>query len=298
VGGNPLDTTSIYGLIHAMERRGGIWYAKGGTGALISALVSLAKRHGVVFHNNSYVSEFETDSEGKITALGIGSQKATEKSPCDLAVWGADPQLAYNILGTKRTSLLERIRARTVTSSMGLFVLYFKTKKSYSEVAHHSIILSKRWHGLLKDVFKGKTLPKDPSLYLHRPAATETDLVSENQGDLFYVLAPVPHLGNFSNWQAELPTFQKQVLDILQEQVLPDLHSNLEFAESIDPRYFRDTLHSTLGAGFSIAPTLTQSAWFRFHNRSDFAPNLYFCGAGVHPGGGLHGVITSAKIFE
>lgn len=322
VGGNPLTTTSIYGLIHAMERRGGIWFTKGGTGALISELVALAKRHGVLFHCNSFVSNLKTDSEGRVTALGINNNYSTRNeinyeknceknieqnlklnsgiswSPCDVAVWGADPQLAYKILGASRTSWVERLRAKTVKSSMGLFVLYFKTKKTYPAVAHHTIILSKRWHGLLYDVFEGKKLPKDPSLYLHRPTATDKSLEAETEGDIFYVLAPVPHLGNFNEWENEISIFKTEVLKILEERVLPELIANLEFAEAVDPRYFHNSLHSTLGAGFSIAPTLTQSAWFRFHNRSDLVSNLYFCGAGVHPGGGVPGVVTSAKIIE
>jgi phytoene desaturase len=122
--------------------------------------------------------------------------------------------------------------------------------------------------------------------------------MSASDGELFYVLAPVPHLGNYNDWNADLTRFTKTVIDILSERVLPGLSAELSFAESIDPRYFRDTLLSPLGAGFSIAPLLSQSAWFRFHNRMDKIPNLYLCGAGVHPGGGLPGVVTSAKIVE
>jgi len=216
----------------------------------------------------------------------------------DLAVWGGDPAGVYRILGQTRTSLLERLRLKTAQSSMGLFVLYFKTRRAYSAVPHHSIILSHRWHALLRDIFRGSKLPADPSLYLHRPAATDPGAAPRSGGDLFYVLAPVPHLGNFDSWQREARPFRERVIDILEARVLPGLRDNLELAESVDPRYFRDTLASPLGAGFSIAPLLSQSAWFRFHNRADAVPNLYLCGAGVHPGGGLPGVVTSAKVIE
>ena len=149
----------------------------------------------------------------------------------------------------------------------------------------------------MRDIFKGKTLPKDPSLYLHRPAATDPSMALSD-GELYYVLAPVPHLGNFDEWNSELSRFTNTVVEILSERVLPGLSTDLNFAESVDPRYFRDTLSSPLGAGFSIAPLLSQSAWLRFHNRMDRIPNLYLCGAGVHPGGGLPGVVTSAKVIE
>jgi len=298
VGGNPITTTAIYGLIHAMERRGGIWFAKGGTGALVAALIELGRRHGIQFTFGARVTEVKNSAAGRVTAVGVERHGVKETCPCDLLIWGGDPEVLYWTLGEARTSLLERVRAKTVKSSMGLFVLYFKTSKRYADVAHHSIVLSKRWHGLLREVFHGTALPPDPSLYLHRPCATDPALLAEQRGDLFYVLAPVPHLGNFSGWEAQETAFRNRVIEILEERVLPGLSSALDFATAVDPRYFRDVLQSPLGAGFSIAPLLSQSAWFRFHNRSDRLANLYLCGAGVHPGGGLPGVVTSAKLVE
>jgi len=297
VGGNPLTTTAIYGLIHAMERRGGIWFAKGGTGQLIRQLVNLATRQGVRFHFGCRVVGFTTDPDSRLTSVSYVHDSQRRSIGCDLGVWGGDPQVAYGLLGAERLSLTERARSKTVTSSMGLYVLYFRTKRHYQDVAHHTIILSERWEGLLKDIFGGKKLPFDPSLYLHRPATTDRDLERE-EGDSFYVLAPVPHLGLFNSWQQSSEHFKEVVLKILEERVLPDVRGELLFAEAVDPRYFKDTLHSPLGAGFSIAPILSQSAWFRFHNQSDKVRNLYLCGAGVHPGGGLPGVVTSAKVVE
>ena len=297
VGGNPLDTTSIYGLIHAMERKGGIWFAQGGTSALIMQLVELGMRNGVRFHFDHKVASLSHDSLGRVTSVEAAHRGERVSVPCDLAVWGGDPRTLYSILARERVSLAERLRSRTAKSSMGLYVLYFKTKRSYPGVAHHTIVLSQRWEGLLKDIFKGQQLPKDPSLYLHRPAATDPSM-QVSDGELFYVLAPVPHLGNYDGWKVDESQFKETVISTLQERVLPGLASELVWGQSVDPRYFRDELMSPLGAGFSIAPLLSQSAWLRFHNRMDKVNNLYLCGAGVHPGGGLPGVVTSAKIVE
>jgi len=297
VGGNPLSTTAIYGLIHAMERKGGIWFAEGGTSALVAELVSLATRHGVRFRYGARVNGSSFDQSGRLTSFRFEEHGVAHEIPCDLGVWGGDPQVLYRLLGSKRLSLLERIRLRTVKSSMGLYVLYFKTKRPYPDVAHHTIVLSNRWEELLQEIFNGSQLPPDPSLYLHRPAATDPSYRSDN-GDLFYVLAPVPHLDNFSDWHLEEPQFRAVVTSILEQRALRGLSANLEFASSIDPRYFKETLLSPRGAGFSIAPLLRQSAWFRFHNRMDTIGNLFLCGAGVHPGGGLPGVLTSAKVIE
>lgn len=297
VGGSPLTTTSIYGLIHAMERKGGIWFAKGGTRKLVQELVALAERSGVRFRFDARVTGVVTSPAGQLEALEYADKGGRRSLPCDMCVWGGDPVKAYELLGSARLSLVERMRARTVQSSMGLYVLYFKTTKRYPDIAHHTIILSKRWEGLLKDIFGGSTLPPDPSLYLHRPATTDPSFELPD-GDLFYVLAPVPHLGNFSAWESQELEFKRTVLSALGERVIPDILDTVDFAESVDPRYFSNALHSHLGAGFSIAPTLRQSAWFRFHNRADKVPHFFLCGAGVHPGGGLPGVITSAKIVE
>jgi phytoene desaturase len=297
VGGNPLTTTAIYGLIHAMERRGGIWFAKGGTGQLIRQLVNLATRNGVRFHFGCRVTGFTTDRSNRLTAVSYVRHSQRHSLGCELGVWGGDPQGAYRLLGSDRLSVIEKVRSRTVRSSMGLYVLYFRAKRRYPDVAHHTIVLSERWEGLLKEIFAGTKLPADPSLYLHRPATTDPDF-EKGDGDSFYVLAPVPHLGLFNSWEQSEERFREVVLKILEERVLPDVRAELLFAESVDPRYFKNTLHSPLGAGFSIAPILSQSAWFRFHNQSDKVQNLYLCGAGVHPGGGLPGVVTSAKVVE
>lgn len=297
VGGNPLDTTAIYGLIHAMERKGGIWFARGGTSALIDQLVSLGERQGIEFLYNRKALGFSYTDTGEVSGVLTEGRDGRRTLPCDVAVWGGDPRSLYGALGREKLSLVERLRAKTARSSMGLYVLYFKTRKAYPDVAHHTIVLSPRWEELLREIFAGDRLPADPSLYLHRPAATDPSM-RRGEGDVFYVLAPVPHLGNYDQWNFDEPRFRSSVLSILEQRVLPELGAELQFAESVDPRYFRDALHSPLGAGFSIAPLLSQSAWFRFHNRMDKIGNLYLSGAGVHPGGGLPGVVTSAKVVE
>jgi len=280
-----------------MERKGGIWFAQGGTRKLVQELVALAKRSGIRFRFDARVTGVVTGLAGRLEALEYEERGDKRSLPCDVCVWGGDPIKAYGLLGPERLSLVERLRAKTAQSSMGLYVLYFKTTKRYPDVAHHTIILSRRWEGLLKEIFGGSNLPPDPSLYLHRPATTDPGFELPD-GDLFYVLAPVPHLGNFSAWESQELEFKRTVLSVLGERVLPGILDTVDFAESVDPRYFGSALHSHLGAGFSIAPTLRQSAWFRFHNRSDKVPNFFLCGAGVHPGGGLPGVVTSAKVVE
>ena len=181
--------------------------------------------------------------------------------------------------------------------SMGLFVIFFGTKKKYPKVEHHTIWMGKRFKGLLKEIFEGDTLPKDFSLYLHRPTATDTSMAPKNC-DCFYVLSPVPNLKSKINWNVQAESYKKKVLKALEKTLLPDLFNNLTTCFYMTPEDFRDDYLSFMGSGFSISPIFTQSAWFRFNNKSEDFKNLFFVGAGTHPGAGVPGVISSSKVLE
>ncbi len=186
--------------------------------------------------------------------------------------------------------------------SMSLVVIYFGTDRLYRDngdatLAHHNIILGPRYKDLLDDIFNKKTLADDFSLYLHMPTLTDPSLAPEGH-EAFYVLAPVPHLGGDIDWNTMARPYRDRIMSFLEEHYLPDLSKHIVSEHMIDPRHFRDELSSYLGSAFSVEPVLTQSAWFRPHNRSEEVPNLYFVGAGTHPGAGLPGVLSSAKIAD
>ncbi len=296
VGGNPFDTTSIYALIHYLEREYGVHYALGGTGAIVAGLGRLITELGGRLHLNAEVDEILT--EGR-RATGIRLKDGTRHS-ADAVVNNGDVAFTYNRLlpKTARTALA-RWRLNSMDYSMSLFVIYFGTKVQYRAhgLAHHNILLGPRYKGLLTDVYKRKVLADDFSLYLHMPTLTDPSLAPPGH-EAFYVLAPVPHLGADIDWAKMAPLYRDRVLAFLEERYLPGLRENIVALHHIDPRHFRDTLNSHLGAAFSMQPLLTQSAWFRPHNRADEFDNLYFVGAGTHPGAGLPGVLSSAKIAD
>jgi phytoene desaturase len=183
--------------------------------------------------------------------------------------------------------------------SMSLFVIYFGTKRRYLDAGlkHHNIILGKRYKGLLNDIFTRKKLSEDFSLYLHVPTLTDRTIAPEGcEG--FYVLSPVPHLGSGIDWNKAAKPYRDKIMNFLEENYLPGLQENIIAEHCIDPLHFQNTLNSYLGSAFSVEPILTQSAWFRPHNRSEDFDNLYIVGAGTHPGAGLPGVLSSAKIAE
>ena len=181
--------------------------------------------------------------------------------------------------------------------SMGLYVLYFGTKKLYPDIAHHSIWMGPRFREHLADIFDRKHLADDFSLYLHRPTATDTSFAPEGC-ESFYVLCPVPNLQGNVDWSVQGEKLRDKILEALESTILPDLSEVIEEVFWMTPEDFANDYRSMHGAGFSIAPRLTQSAYFRYHNRDSSLKNLYFVGAGTHPGAGLPGVVSSAKVVE
>lgn len=217
----------------------------------------------------------------------------------DVVVANADPAYVYHSLlpGLMRRRRWTRRKLSRLDYSMGLYVLYLGARKRWDEVAHHTIILGDAYRDTLRDIFDRKILPTEPSLYLHRPTATDPNMAPSGH-DALYALLPVPNLQGNVEWTWAEPQLRARVLDILENSVLPGLRKYLDIAFSMTPKHFLDRYHSPHGSGFSIQPTLTQSAWFRFHNRSEELDGLYFVGAGTHPGAGIPGVLSSAKVVE
>jgi phytoene desaturase len=296
VGGNPFDTTSIYAMIHYLEREWGIHYAMGGTGAIVQALGKLIEELGGRIHLNAPVAEILV--EGR-KAKGIRLENGTLYT-ADHVISNADVAWTYmNLIPSQKRKRNSDNRYKRMRYSMSLFVIYFGTKRQYRDgtLAHHNIILGERYKGLLTDIFKKKHLSQDFSLYLHMPTLTDPSLAPEGC-ESFYVLSPVPHLGADVDWQTAAKPYRDAIMQFLEDNYLPDLQQNIVVEHHIDPLHFQNTLNSYLGSAFSVEPILTQSAWFRPHNRSEDFDNLYFVGAGTHPGAGLPGVLSSSKIAE
>jgi phytoene desaturase len=294
IGGNPFDSSSIYAMIHYLEREWGVHFAMGGTGAIIRALVKLLGELGGTLQLNSEVAEITTRGR---RATGVRLADGSTHS-AEVVVSNAEVAHTYLQLLPPRRSWIQW-RVRTMKYSMSLFVIYFGTKRRYldSGLAHHNIILSERYRGLLDDIFRRKVLAADFSLYLHMPTITDPSLAPPGC-ELFYVLSPVPHLGSGIDWKQAAKPYRDRIMTFLEENYLPDLQQNIVAEHHIDPLHFQTVLNSHLGSAFSVQPVLPQSAWFRPHNRSEDFDNLYFVGAGTHPGAGLPGVLSSSIIAD
>ena len=292
VGGNPFATSSIYTLIHALERKWGVWFPRGGTGALIQGMVKLFEDIGGKIELNARVAAIDT-SGNRVTGVRLEDGRAFA---AQAVASNADVVHTYaKLLGQHPRGPAQAKTLAGKRHSNSLFVLYFGLNHHHSQLQHHTVCFGPRYQPLIKEIFNGKTLAEDFSLYLHAPCGTDPSLAPPGCGS-HYVLAPVPHLGNADiDWDVEGPRYRDRILAYLEERYMPGLRSQLVTSRFFTPFDFRDQLNAHVGSAFSLEPILTQSAWFRPHNRDADLANLYLVGAGTHPGAGVPGVVGSAK---
>jgi phytoene desaturase len=294
VGGNPFDTTSIYALIHYLEREWGVFFCMGGTGTLIKELEALMIRQGISIRCNTDIEQILVE-KGRTSGVRTTSGEIISS---DRVICNADTPAVYDeLLSAQPKRRKKAIPDKLTRYSMGLYVLFFGTRKKYDSIAHHTIWMGKRYRALLADIFSSKILADDFSLYLHRPTATDPTFAPDGC-DSFYVLCPVPNLQGNVNWDVQGPALQERIITALNRTIMPELKETITDAFWMSPREFKSNYRAKHGAGFSIAPIFAQSAWFRYHNQDPHIDNLFFTGAGTHPGAGMPGVLSSAKVVE
>jgi phytoene desaturase len=294
VGGSPFQTTSIYGLIHYLERLHGVHFAMGGTGSIVRELVRLLRDGGADLRFGATVSRIIVEQD---RAAGVTLDDGTELR-ANVVISNADPlHLFSKMLPQENAKVTARLKTRFARLSMGLYVLYFGTKKTYPGVAHHTIWFGERFRGLLDDIYRRNILADDFSLYVHRPTATDPSFAPAGC-DSFYVLCPVPNLNADINWDTEGQLLRDRIVTALDKTMLPGLKDTITADFWMTPADFETRYLSHKGTGFSLAPHFTQSAWFRFHNQAEGPAGLYLVGAGTHPGAGMPGVLCSAKVID
>ena len=295
VGGNPFTTTSIYTLILFLEKKWGIHYSMGGTGSVVKALEKLMHEENIKIIKSAEVTEIISNDD-RVKGVKINNSEIIE---CDYIVCNSDPPNVYqNLIKSKNDyNFLFKQKMKRMDYSMGLFVYYFGSKKQYKDVAHHTIYFGNSYEKHLDKIFEKKILSDDISYYLHRPSATDPNMAPSGQ-DAFYVLVPVPNNLSNINWSNEGEKFKNLILEKMDSSVLPGIKNNVTSDFYLTPDYFEKDLATLHGSGFSIQPKFSQSAYFRFHNQSEIFKNLYFVGAGTHPGAGMPGVLSSAKVLD
>ena len=295
VGGNPFTTTSIYGLILYLEKKWGIHYSMGGTGNIIKGFEKLMNEVGIKVIKGNEVKKIISKNT-KITGVQLNNDNTIN---ADIVICNADPPAVYEKLldGNSNNSFLFNWKKKRMEYSMGLFVYYFGTKKIYENVEHHTIKFGNKYKEHLDDIFDKKKLNEDISYYLHRPSATDKSMAPEGN-DCFYVLVPVPNNQSGIDWNTEGEKMKSLIINKMEKDLMPNLKENIVEDFYLTPDYFEKDLNTKFGSGFSIQPKFTQSAYFRFHNKSEIYDGLYFVGAGTHPGAGVPGVLSSAKVLD
>ncbi|WP_324808994.1 phytoene desaturase [Sphingomonas sp. LY29] len=291
VGGNPMTCSSIYALIHKLERDGGVWFAMGGTNKLIAGMVALFERIGGVLRLNDPAVAIEVEN-GKARAVRT---KSGWRGEADAVASNGDVVASYGLIegdarGPAQVKALKRKRY-----SPSLFVLHFGLEGTFPDIPHHMILFGPRYRELLGDIYDRGVVADDPALYLHHPTRTDPSMAPEGCST-FYALAPVPHLGKAKvDWEKEGEAYADTIIDTIAERLIPDIRGRIRTRFHYAPNDFQSDLFAHLGSAFSLEPVLWQSAWFRTHNRDDKISNLYFVGAGTHPGAGIPGVVGSAE---
>ena len=292
VGGNPFTTTSIYGLILYLEKKWGIHYSMGGTGQIVNGLEKLMLEEKINIIKGKEVKKLITKNK-KITSVKLNDGSEIK---ADNVICNADPPAVYSNLISEKLSTFFKWKMKRMEYSMGLFVYYFGTKIKYENVEHHTIKFGEKYEEHLNDIFNNKKLNNDISYYLHRPTASDQSMAPMGN-DCFYVLVPVPNNQSGINWGEKGEVLKNLVIEKM-EDLMPNLRENIMEDFYLTPDYFENELNTKFGSGFSIQPKFTQSAYFRFHNKSEIYDGLYFVGAGTHPGAGVPGVLSSAKVLD
>jgi len=294
IGASPIDTPAFYTLIAQFEREWGLYYSMGGTYKIVEAFDSLFRENQGQVHLETEVKEISFTGK---KADGIVLENG-EKVPADIVVCNSDLSFTYlNLIPKNKRLRMLNWRLKSMNYSISLFVYYFGTKKRYTDSAlkHHNMMMVEDYRRYMRKLFHGKSIPEGLFLYLHMPTRTDPSIAPEGK-ELFYVLALVPNLRVKADWKSVGPEYRDRIIDFLEEKYLPGLRENIEVDHYIDPFHFRDTLNSHKGAGFATTPVLTQTAYLRPLNKSKRYDDLYFVGAGTHPGAGVPAVISSGKI--
>jgi len=301
LGGSPFRAPSIFLMIPFLEKEGGVWYANGGMYSLVKGIAQLFQDIGGEIRLNTSALRIEVSRHGtsRPKATGVLVQNTQDQTktniPADIVVSNADVGHTYGrLLGNVKRRRWTNSRLKRIHHSMSCFLLYLGVRKKYPKLSHHTIILGPRYKGLVQDIFDRKILAEDFSMYLHVPSRTEPAMAPDG-GESIYILVPVPNLASGVDWKSTTDSMTDRVITALEKWGLEDLRASIEVQHVFTPDEFESEYNSTLGNAFGIEPRITQTAWFRPHNRSEDIDGLYLVGAGTHPGAGVPGVVLSAS---
>lgn len=293
IGGNPFVSPAVYLMIPYLERKQGVWYTQGGMYSVVRAMAEAFVQAG-----GEILADHPAERIRVERGRAVGVEARGRFFPADAVVSNADLAHTYaDLIAPEHRRRWTARRLERLDHTMGCFLLFLGVRRTYPHLAHHTLILAERYRGLLRDIFDRKILPGDFSLYLHAPTRTDPGMAPPGCESLM-VLAPVANLASGIDWEREKERFAARLLEFLENWGLTGLRAHLDVFRIYTPLDFRADLNATRGNAFGLVPSLSQTGWFRPHNRSEDVGRLYFAGAGTHPGAGVPGVLLSAEAVE
>ncbi|HLR92730.1 MAG TPA: phytoene desaturase family protein, partial [Atopostipes sp.] len=294
IGIAPNSGPSLYNMIPMMELLYGIWHIEGGMYSMAKGMARLFEELGGQIHLNSNVEEVIIENK-KATGIRVNGQEI----PADYTVVNADfPYAMTNLIpDEKNRGKYTDQKVDNMDYSCSCFILYLGVDKEYPTDSVHNFYMAEDFDKNIADIFETGTPPDDPSIYVFNVSKADETLAPDGK-QAFYALIPVPDLSLYNEWTEEnVQKYRDRVLEVLSQfEPFQDLSDHIDFERIYTPKMFEEHFNAYNGATFGLRPTLFQSAYFRPHNKFDYADNLYFCGSSVHPGAGVPTVLQSAKL--
>ncbi len=290
IGGDPDRVPAIYSALAYLQLADGGWYTEGGVYSLVEAMARLIARGGGRIVTGDGVAGI-VHRGGRAVAVRTD---AGLEIPADLVIHNGDVTARDRLLPDAPDRLPWRLRPLRTT--MSAYLLYLGTDRRFEKLLHHTLIVGDDYHGFIREVTRKRTLPSSLSVYVHAPTRTEAAMAPPG-GDSIAVLLPVPNLRSGDDWRRVEPEMRERLLDWLEGPAgLTGLRSSIVAEHAWSPLTFRDDLGAPDGNAFAVEPSLQQSAYFRQPNRDRVIGNLYYVGAGTHPGAGLPGTLLTAEV--
>ena len=292
LGLSPYEAPATYSLLQYTELGDGVWFPRGGLYRTVETLVEIAAGLGTRFEFGTPVARINVAggrAEGVTLENGI-----TVKA--DVVVANADLPYVYSSL-LPDDSTAARLSRRKYTSSALMFYWGVKGEKS-PELLHHNVFLADdEYRPSFERIFRDLSLPDSPSFYVNAPARTDSSFAPKD-GDALMVLVPVGHMDEArpQDWIALRERARRFVISKLEDLGVKDLERRIVLEETFGPPEYFKALNLAKGSAFGLSHNFTQIGYLRPHNRHPRYQNLYFAGAGTHPGTGLPIVLLSAKL--
>lgn len=293
LGMSPWECPALFTMLPFIEHEFGVHHVEGGLNRISLAMAKVIEELGARIHLGAPVESLSLDGDvvdGVVLAGG-------ERHRADAVVINADFGYAMSKLvpaGKLRKYASEKLARKEFSCST--FMLYLGLDRQVP-MNHHTIVFAKDYERNVREIFSGKTLPReDFSFYVQNASATDPTLAPPGKSAI-YVLVPVPNQSSDIDWDTEAPAFRRELIGLIERRTpLRNLEASIEVERTATPADWQSRHNVHLGATFNLSHRLSQMLYWRPHNQFEELRNCYLVGGGTHPGSGLPVIYESARI--